>query len=128
MAGASLIAGAGLVAGMVERLEQEGAHMVVVGRVEGKGSLPSHLDKLCQSQLGQVLRDCRLGGPDELCQVCNRRLVMQQGPEDLDPGWLGQHAEAVAREADLLVSRHREFYAKALRSMQRCLYTHIQLQ
>ena len=80
----------------------------VPGRVVDERALTATADQACQSQLGQVLAHRRRADPGELGQTGDRGLALQQGPQQLDPGRVGQHPERLCRKVRLVVLGHRQ--------------------
>ena len=74
---------------------QQRPNMVIGGRVVDEGSLPPTSYRAGQPELGQVLADCGGAGTDELGETVDRRLSLQQGPQQLDPSGIGKHPEAL---------------------------------
>ncbi len=80
-----------------------------VGRgVVHERALAAAADQTGQAQLGQVLADRRGGGADQFGQAGHRRLAVQQRPENLYAGGVGEQPEGFGGEVDLLVVGHLE--------------------
>lgn len=89
-----------------EGLGQQRVHVRVGGGVVDEGAFtpPSH--ETCQPQLGQVLAHGRGADPGQVGQTGHRRLALQQRPQQLDAGRVGEHAEGLGSQVCLLVLRH----------------------
>ncbi len=89
---------------MEQRLLGEPAHVVALGRVVGLGPLPAHRDQPGQPQLGKMLRysgsiDAKMAG-----KLVDRVFPVQQRPDNLQPGLIGQELEGLHRQVQLLAS------------------------
>ena len=97
-----------LMVGVVEGFRQQASHVVVGGGVVGEGSFTSHPDQPGQAELGEVLGDSRGRGAHEVGETGDRRLALQERPQDLDARGIGQQPETLARQVHLPVGRHLE--------------------
>jgi len=96
------------VVGMEQRLVQQLAHVHVGSGVEHERAVAAGLDQSGEPELGQVLADRGGRGPDQTGQARHRRLALQQRPQQLDPGGVGEHPEGLRGQVDLLLARHQE--------------------
>jgi cation diffusion facilitator family transporter len=96
------------VVGVEQRLRQQ-VQDVIVGRgVVHEGAFTAARDQTGQPQFRQVLADRGRCGAGEFRQAGDRGFPLQQRPEHLDAGGVGQHPERLDREVDLFVTGHVE--------------------
>lgn len=96
--------GAGML-GVVDRIDDELADMVVLQPVENLRPLPPGPDEPRHAQLREVLRHRRSGLSDVLGEVVHRSLRRGQRPEDLNAGGIREHPEHLDDEGRLFVGK-----------------------
>ena len=94
-------AGSG-VFGVEDRIGDQLPDVVVGQTVEDAGAVPAGLDQSGHPELGQMLGHAGRGLPDVLGQVTDGHLPADQRPENLDAGGVGQHAENLDHQVNLV--------------------------
>lgn len=97
-----------LVVGVGERLTDEFSDVVVGQRVEDERPFPAVGDETGQTELGQVLAHGGRGGSRQVGEAGDGRLALHECPQDVQPRWVGQHAQRVGRPPDVVRLGHVE--------------------
>ncbi len=98
---------AGGVLGMVDGVHDELPDVVGLDAIEDLVALATGLDEPSEAQLGEVLAHRRLWFAGAGGQVVDRELVLEQQPQQREPGAVGQHAEDLDGQRDLVLGRQR---------------------
>ena len=80
-------------------------HVLVVEAVKDRGALASGTDQTRHAQFRQVLGHRRGGLPDVTGEVADRHLTAAQRPQHLHPRGIGEHAEDLDDQVDLVIGQ-----------------------
>jgi hypothetical protein len=105
--------------GVVDRVRDELAHVVVLDAIEDLVRLPSRGDQPGESQLRQVLRDRRRRLVGQFSQFVDRPLLVEQPPQQSHAGRVGEHPKDFSRKLELLPFGKRPILCVPA-SMRRC--------
>ena len=94
-------AGAGML-GVEDRIGDELFDVVICQAVKDRGAVPARLNQAGHPQFRKVLRNARSRLADMLGYVADRHLLGNEGPQNLDAGGIGQHAEDLDHQVDLI--------------------------
>lgn len=108
--------------GLVDRIGDEPAGMLVGQPVVDAGAFVPSADHAGESELGQVLRYGGRRLADGLGQITDGEFAVAQRQDDADPGRVGQHGEHLDGEVD---ERGVDIEARCLRI---CMHTKILTQ
>ena len=89
---------------MLQAEIEEPGYVLVVQRVEGHLPIAPIANQPHLAELAQVVGDGGLGGSRDDGQIADTELALRQGPNDLQPGGIGQYLEGVGDEGELLVA------------------------
>ena len=89
--------------GVVDAVDDQLPDVVVLQLVEDLGAFPSGPDQPGHPQLRQMLGHRRARLADRFGQLVDRLLAVDQRPQDLDAGAVGEHPEHLDRQRDLIL-------------------------
>ena len=88
--------------GMVDAVQDELTSVLAVEPVIDGVAVTACLHQPREAQLCKVLRHRRGRLADRLCEFAHRHFVVEQAPQQRQPGSIRQHAEHFDREVDLI--------------------------
>ncbi len=102
----------GRVAGMLSVVDRVLDHLPdvsAVEAVENVGALAPRAYQPGHPQLGQVLGHPGSRSPDGLGEFADGEFTVEQRPQQLQAGGVGEHPQHLDRQVDMLLGRHRPY-------------------